>query len=48
MTTGTAPDEGDGPAGKHRGRWARVSRRLRPVVVVAQLIYYALCVWREL
>lgn len=49
MTAGEEPDEGLRPAERQRqGLGVRIKRALKPVVLVAQLIYYALCVWREL
>lgn len=48
MAAGPEPDRDPRPAEVARRRWARVPRVLRPVVVIVQLTYYALCVWREL
>ncbi|WP_445527487.1 hypothetical protein [Streptomyces cyslabdanicus] len=49
MTAVLEPEEGPRAAERQRqGLWARVRRALKPAVVVAQLVYYALCVWREL
>jgi hypothetical protein len=49
MTAVLEPEEGPRTAERQRqGFWARVRRALKPAVVVAQLVYYAVCVWREL
>ncbi|TQJ54277.1 hypothetical protein FBY34_2045 [Streptomyces sp. SLBN-115] len=49
MTAGEEPDEGSRLAERQRrGFGSRIKSALKPAVVVAQLVYYALCVWREL
>lgn len=47
--TGPQLDESKRPAWtERRRRWVRLSRTLRPVVVIIQLVYYAIRVGREL
>ena len=48
MPSGPAPHEGNRPSRTHRRSLRSCARKLRPVVTVFQIVYYAVRLVREL